>query len=47
MITRTVIDGYPVKITYQLIEYANTLTTVIYSLKYWGLNHRKKVTERE
>jgi DNA-binding HxlR family transcriptional regulator len=47
LVTRTVIDGYPVKISYQLEDYANTLTPIIYSLKDWGLNHRKKVTNRE
>ena len=47
LVTRTVIDGYPVKITYQLAKYADTLTPIIYSLKDWGLNHRKKVTQRE
>jgi DNA-binding HxlR family transcriptional regulator len=47
LVIRTVIDGYPVKISYQLTPYADTLTPIIYSLKDWGLNHRKKVTDRE
>lgn len=47
LVIRTVIDSYPVKITYQLAEYADTLAPIIYSLKDWGVNHRKKVTERE
>ncbi|WP_232009322.1 winged helix-turn-helix transcriptional regulator [Mucilaginibacter mallensis] len=47
LVIRTVIDDYPVKITYQLAQYADTLTPIIYSLKDWGLNHRKKVMDRE
>lgn len=47
LVKRTVIDGYPVKISYKLDDYANTLTAVIYSLKDWGLNHRKKIMTRE
>jgi DNA-binding HxlR family transcriptional regulator len=46
LIKRTVIDGYPVKISYQLEAYADTLTPIIYSLKDWGVNHRKKITDR-
>jgi DNA-binding HxlR family transcriptional regulator len=45
LIKRMVIDGYPVKICYTLEAYADTLTPIIYSLKDWGLNHRRKITE--
>jgi DNA-binding HxlR family transcriptional regulator len=45
LIKRTITEGYPVKITYKHEEYASTLTPIIYSLKDWGLNHRKKITE--
>lgn len=45
LISRIITEGYPVKITYKLEKYANTLTPIIYSLKDWGLNHRKKITE--
>jgi DNA-binding HxlR family transcriptional regulator len=37
VITGTVIDGCPVKVTYQLSEYADTLAPLIYSLKDRGL----------
>jgi DNA-binding HxlR family transcriptional regulator len=47
LIKRTVIEDYPVKISYKLEPYADTLTPIIYSLKDWGVNHRKKVTGRE
>ena len=42
-----VIGDYPVKISYGFEAYANTSTPIIYSLKDWGLNHLKKVTDRE
>lgn len=46
LIDRIVTDGYPVKITYKLEKYADTLAPIIYSLKDWGLNHRKKIMEK-
>lgn len=45
LLRRIIIEEYPVKIFYQLEEYADTLTPLIYALKDWGINHRKKVTE--
>lgn len=46
LIKRIIIDEYPIKISYKLEDYADTLTPIIYALKDWGINHRKKVTER-
>lgn len=43
LLSRTVIDGYPVKILYKLEPYADTLTPLIYALKDWGINHRQKI----
>lgn len=43
LIKRMVISDYPVKILYKLEDYSNTLTPVIYALKEWGVNHRKKI----
>ncbi len=43
LIKRIVLDEYPVKISYKLEPYADTLTPIIYSLKDWGINHRKKL----
>src|SRR5690606_26920656 len=40
LVSRTVIDDYPVKISYTLEAYADTLTPIIYALKEWGLNHQ-------
>lgn len=45
LLKRVVLDDYPVKILYILEPYADTLTPIIYSLKDWGVNHRKVVTE--
>jgi DNA-binding HxlR family transcriptional regulator len=47
LIKRINTEGYPLKITYIQDEYANTLTPIIYSLKDWGLNHRKKILEHK
>ena len=46
LIKRIITESYPVKISYKLEPYADTLATVIYSLKDWGLNHTKKITDR-
>ena len=43
LIKRTVIDNYPVKISYTAERYAETLTPIIYAMKDWGLKHRKKI----
>jgi len=45
LLKRNIIDEYPVKISYKLEPYADTLTPIIYALKEWGANHKKKVTE--
>lgn len=43
LIKRIVIDDYPVKISYQLEPYADSLTPIIRALKDWGITHRKKI----
>lgn len=45
LIRRIVIEDYPVKILYKSESYAETLTPVIYALKEWGINHRKKMID--
>lgn len=47
LIKRVIIEDYPVKISYKLEEYADTLSPVIYALKDWGVNHRRKIFEKE
>lgn len=43
LIKRTIIEDYPVKIIYRLEDYADSLTPVIFALKEWGEQHRKKI----
>lgn len=40
LIKRIITEGYPVKISYELEEYASTLKPIIYALKDWGLSRR-------
>ncbi|UOK42148.1 MULTISPECIES: winged helix-turn-helix transcriptional regulator [Flavobacterium] len=47
LIKRIIIDDYPIKISYKLETYADTLTPIIYALKDWGLNHKKKIFTKE
>lgn len=46
LIKRTIIEDYPVKIVYEAEPYAASLNTIIFALKDWGLNHRKKLFEK-
>jgi DNA-binding HxlR family transcriptional regulator len=43
LIRRTVQEGPPVLVTYEVLPYADTLDPVIFALRDWGLNHRKKI----
>lgn len=43
LIKRIITEGYPVKVTYKSEPYAATLMPIIYAMKEWGLNHRKKI----
>ncbi|WP_079242032.1 winged helix-turn-helix transcriptional regulator [Chryseobacterium indologenes] len=45
LIKRTVIDDYPVKIIYQPLSYSSTLNPIIFALKDWGINHKRKLFE--
>jgi DNA-binding HxlR family transcriptional regulator len=47
LIKRTVVGGYPVKISYTAEAYADTLTPIIFAMKDWGLNHRNKIFSAE
>src|SRR5689334_9286279 len=47
LVKRLITDDYPGKISYKLEAYADTLTPVIYSLKDWGVNHRKKIFQKK
>lgn len=43
LITRTVLNGFPVRTQYAPTEYSKTLEKVIVELHDWGINHRKKI----
>lgn len=43
LITRTVINGFPVRTQYAPTEYSKTLKKVILELHNWGVNHRKRI----
>ncbi|MGO1245610.1 helix-turn-helix domain-containing protein [Sphingobacterium sp. JB170] len=43
LVKRTVVADYPIKIKYTHEPYADTLTPIIYAMKDWGINHRKKI----
>lgn len=47
LIKRIIVDDYPVKISYKLEIYADTLTPIIYALKDWGINHKNKIFDKE
>lgn len=43
LITRTVLNGFPVRTEYRPTEYSKTLKKVIRELQHWGINHRKQI----
>ncbi|MDM1072614.1 helix-turn-helix transcriptional regulator [Empedobacter brevis] len=43
LIKRNITPDYPVKVTYSLEPYADTLQPIIYALEDWGLKHRCKL----
>lgn len=43
LITRTVIDDFPVRTEYTITEHAKTLQVVIEALRDWGVIHRKEI----
>lgn len=47
LIKRVIIEEYPIKISYILEPYADTLTPIIYAIKDWGINHREKIFKNE
>lgn len=47
LIKHAMIEDDPIIIYCKLDSYVDTLTLIIYSLKDWGVNHRKNVTGRE
>ena len=43
LLKRTVREGPPVLVTYELLPYADTLDPIIFALRDWGLKHREKI----
>lgn len=43
LVKRIVAETYPVKVTYSLTSYSESLEEVIEALKNWGIMHRKKL----
>ncbi len=46
LVKRTVYDTIPVSVEYELTSYGETLNTVIYALRDWGVKHRKRITSK-
>lgn len=47
LIRRTVQEGPPVVVSYDVLPYATTLDPVIIALRDWGEKHRQKIMGRE
>lgn len=43
MITRTVVDDYPVRIEYAVTEYCLSIQRVANPMEEWGRNHKKRL----
>lgn len=43
LITRTVLNGFPVRTQYTATEHSKTLEKVVIELHNWGVNHRAKI----
>lgn len=43
LITRTILNGFPVRTEYTSTERSKTLEKVILELQHWGIDHRKKI----
>ncbi|WP_242649244.1 winged helix-turn-helix transcriptional regulator [Aequorivita soesokkakensis] len=43
LITRTVLNGFPVRTEYKPTKHSRTLEKVILELQHWGINHRKEM----
>jgi DNA-binding HxlR family transcriptional regulator len=43
LITRTVYDTIPVTVEYEMAAYGKSLQKVLYEMKEWGVQHRKRI----
>lgn len=46
LISRTIIDDYPVRIEYAITDYCLTTHKVAAPMEEWGKNHIKKISEK-
>jgi len=46
LISRTVIDDYPVRIEYALTDYCETIHEVAASMEKWGKGHMKMISKK-
>jgi len=46
LITRTVLNGFPVRTEYKTTEHYETLHNVIFEMHIWGKHHRKTIFEK-
>jgi len=43
MVTRTVYNTIPVTVEYELADYGRSLDKVLFEMKEWGVQHRKRI----
>jgi len=43
LVTRTVYDTIPVTVEYEMAAYGKSLQKVLYEMKEWGVQHRKRI----
>ena len=46
LISRTVVDDYPVRIEYAVTDYCLSIDKVAKPMEEWGRSHKKKISER-
>lgn len=47
LVTRTVYDTKPVTVEYELTAYGRSLDKVLYEMKVWGEQHRKRIMKKK
>jgi len=47
LVTRTVYDTKPVTVEYELTAYGSSLDKVLYEMKVWGEQHRKRIMKKK
>jgi len=47
LVSRTVCDTRPITVEYALTSYSETLTEMVLAMHKWGVEHRKKITNKK